>query len=399
MRVLVDDSAAFNQGAGIGRYARHLVPAAAARLPGSHFRLCYAPARRGEAPFADQAFAAFGDQTRVDVRRLWLSRRRADQLWFRVRLPLPLQLLAGRADVVYSPDYTAPPAMGVPRVITVHDLAYLMVPERAPAPLRRYLEAVVPRMMAQAARIVIVSETTRRDIEERYPMHRDKLVVVPNGVERRFFDAIPPGQELRRKLSLPDAYLLSVGTIEPRKNLVNLFAALRARPRLGVPLVVAGRRGWDAEPIYLAAADLERAGLVQFLGHVPDDSLPSLYAGAAALIYPSWYEGFGLPVLEAMAAGVPVVASTAPALTEVGGELITSVAPDQVEAMATAIERAMSLSEQAAPARQARQMRAAAWTWERSGSLLADVLRQLAPSSDDELLVKDNDALPDQATR
>lgn len=383
MRVLVDDSAAFNQGAGIGRYARQLVPAAAAHMPLASFRLCYAPARRGVAPFAAATLAAFDDRSQVEVRRLPVSRRRADQLWFRLRLPVPLQLVAGRADVIYSPDFTAPPSLRIPRLITIHDLAYLLAPERAPAPLRRYLEAVVPRMMNQADRILTVSVTTRRDIEERYRISRQQLVVVPNGVDHRFFDAVPPDEELRLRLGLPQDYLLSVGTIEPRKNLVNLFAALRAIPRLGLPLVIAGGEGWDAQPIYAAAADLERSGRVRFLDHVPDDALPSLYSGATALIYPSWYEGFGLPVLEAMAAGIPVVASTAPALMEVGGDLVSYVAPDQIEAMAAAIDDITASSHRSQPAWQARRTRAAGFSWDRSGKLLAEILGEFAPSAGD----------------
>jgi len=381
VRVLVDDSAAFNQGAGIGRYARQVLPAAAAHLPHASFRLCYAPARRGVPPFAATTLAAFGDRSQVAVRRIPVSRRRADQLWFRLRLPVPLQLVAGRAHVIYSPDFTAPPSFRIPRLITVHDLAYLLAPERASARLRRYLEAVVPRMMDQADRILTVSETTRQDIQERYRIPRHKLVVVPNGVEPRFFNAVPPDEDLRLQLGLPLEYLLSVGTIEPRKNLVGLFAALRAIPRLGLPLVIAGGRGWDSQPIYAAAADLALSGRVRFLGHVPDDALPSLYSGATALIYPSWYEGFGLPVLEAMAAGIPVVASTAPALMEVGGSLATYVAPDQIEAMAAAIEDITVSSQCSEAARQARRTRAGGFSWDRSGKLLAEVLGEFAPSS------------------
>jgi len=376
VRLLVDDSAGFNQGAGIGRYARNILPALAAAWPRLDLTLFYAPATAGPAPFADVALHGLPPETRV--RRAPFSRRRADQLWFRARLPLPVQALAGRADLVYSPDFTVPPAGRAPRALTLHDLAFLVAPERVPAPLRAYLAAAVPRLVAGAALVAVVSETTRRDAIERLRVPAERIALVPNGVAARFFDPPPLTGAQRAKLGLPADYLLTVGTLEPRKNHATLFAALRhLAGRVDLPLVVAGRRGWQDEPILSAAEPLVRSGRVVLLDYVPDALLPGLYAGAAAVVYPSWYEGFGLPLLEALAAGVPTVASTAPALREIGGEAALYAAPDDPAAIADAIAQALTTAQHKPAARAARQDRARRYDWAGAGAALATALRRL----------------------
>jgi glycosyltransferase involved in cell wall biosynthesis len=377
LRVLVDASAAFNQGAGIGRYAREVLAAVRAELPAARFRYVYAPSRPGPPPFDSVARGALAIDGPSQVRRLPFSRRRADQLWFRARLPLPIELFGGRADVVYSPDFTVPFTPLAPRLVTIHDLAFELHPQTAPAPLRRYLSAVVPRQVAVAAHILTVSETTRRDLHERWNVPFERMTTVPNGVDERFFAAQPLAPPRRARLNLPDDYLLFVGTVEPRKNLTTLFAALQLGGTDDAPpLMIAGAKGWSSDPIYAAADELVAAGRVRFLGYVPDEDLPGLYAGAAAVVYPSWYEGFGLPVLEGLAAGVPVVASTVPALREVGGDQVFYGEPAEPASLADALARAL-----AAPSdgrdRENRRAVARRYRWEESGRRLAVVLRAI----------------------
>jgi len=298
-----------------------------------------------------------------------------DQLWFRAGIPLPLRCLAGRADLVYSPDFTAPPDLRTPRVVTVHDLAFLVCPERAPGPLRRYLSAIVPVQVAGAARVVAVSHSTRSDLIERLGTDPERIAVVPNGVDDRFFVASVPDGATRRRLGLPANYLLSVGTLEPRKNHLTLFAALELlKSRVDLPLVVAGSPGWEYEPILKAAERLRRNGRVILLDYVSDDLLPGLYAGAASVIYPSWYEGFGLPVLEALAAGAPVVASDVPALREVAGDRAMFAPPSSPEALAEAIERSLDGDQRSPEARGGRRERARLYSWDNAGRKLAGVL-------------------------
>ncbi|MCC6704659.1 MAG: glycosyltransferase family 4 protein, partial [Thermomicrobiales bacterium] len=309
MRLIVDASAAVNQGAGIGRYARNLLPRLAERLPGSDLTALIA-----RDPGADSAVSADGLGRLTDagyrIKSLPFDRRWADILWFRARLPLVAQLFGGRADLVYSPDFTAPPALRTPSIVTVHDLAWEVAPQFTPAPLRAYLQSVVPRQVAQAAAVVAASRTTANDLQERYGVGPERITIVSNGVDERFFDARPLDEVTRLSLALPADYLLMVGTIEPRKNHLGAFeAVLRSRAAADLPLVVAGRRGWADDEVVARMLDLQERGRVIWLEYVPDPLLPALYAGAAATIYPSWYEGFGIPALEAMAAGSPLVTS------------------------------------------------------------------------------------------
>ncbi len=382
-RVVIDASAAFNQGAGIGRYARNVIPAAALALPNTSFGLFYAPARPGPAPFGADALARFPRDRPVTIHRAPMSRRRADQLWFRAGVPFPLQAFTGPADVIYSPDFTAPPARRVPRLVTVHDLAFLIFPEHTQSRLRSYLEHIVPRQVATAHRVIVVSETTKSDLIERLGLREEQIVVVPNGVEERFFAATPLTVVDRESLSLPEEYLLTVGTVQPRKNHLTLFAAMRLLGgRLDVPLVVAGRRGWDVGPIVEASEDLVHGGRVRFVDYVPDALLPGLYAGATAVVYPSWYEGFGLPVLEALATGVPTVTSDAPALVEVGGEVTIVSSAGRADDLAVAIERALTPMERSAPRREERQRQARRYSWEAAGGRLASLIREVTGAAE-----------------
>lgn len=376
MKILVDDSAAFNQGAGIGRYARNILPAAAALLPGAEFLLLFAPSQPGRAPFHDATVSAFPPEVKVTVRRLPFGRRRADQLWFRARIPLPAQVFSGRSDVAYAPDFTLPPVGRIPRIITIHDLAFEVCLSVTPRALRSYLAAVAPRQARGAARVIAVSHATKHDLIERYAIDPSRIDVVPNGVDQRFFESVPLTSDERTELGIPESYLLMVGTLEPRKNHRNLFAALHTLDgAVDLPLVVAGRAGWEDGPIIEAARPLVEARRVMLVDYVPERLLPGLYAGAAALVYPSWYEGFGLPVAEGLAAGIPVVTGIAAALRETGGDLALYADPARPEEIGARIVDALSSDQQSAAARAARRQWAGRMTWEAAGERLAEVLR------------------------
>lgn len=370
-RLLIDASAAVNQGAGIGRYAREAIAATLPSLQSVQAALWYAPVRNGAPPFLAgvEQVAARNSSPIVAAP---LSRLTVDRLWFRSPVSVPARLVAPHADIAWSPDFTTPPIGNARHLPTIHDLAWEAVPHLAPPTLRAFLDAALRRQLQRTETAFAVSEATRQALLRR-ESPPSRIVVAPNGVEGRFFGAAPPDEELRRRYNLPASYLLMVGTIEPRKNHLGLFTAIRLLgDRLDLPVVLAGGLGWTWEPIVRDAASLEEAGRVVRLGRVPEADLPALYAGAAAVAYPSWYEGFGLPVLEAFAAGKPVVASDTPALREVGGDLASYPDPASPAEIAEALLAALDDSDPARAA--ARIARARSFDWERAGAIIAAVI-------------------------
>ena len=379
MRIAVDYSAAFNQGAGIGRYARNLVPAATGRMQDTAFSLFYAPEPDVGARYANEATERFGTPGQVAIKRAPFDRRRADQIWFRARMPLPIEIWVGSNNLVYSPDFTAPPSLRSPSIVTVHDLAFEIVPERAPDSLRRYLSAVVPRQIKKSAAIVAVSESTKHDLVRFFGVSPNRVTVIPNAADDRFFSAVPLTPVQRQSLGLPDRFLFCVGTIEPRKNHLTLFDALESiAVHQLLPLVIAGRIGWNSDGIMERAQALQRAGRVILLDYVDDRLLPRLYASAAAVVYPSWYEGFGLPVLEGLAAGRPVIASDVPAHREVAGDEAQLVTPGNAESIAKAIIDVHDTDEPTAAEIERRRWQARRYSWESSGAMLAQLFREVA---------------------
>jgi glycosyltransferase involved in cell wall biosynthesis len=277
-----------------------------------------------------------------------------DAVWY----PLVLPRLARRArlDVLHCPTFRAPLAPpACPLVVTVHDLAVLRHPETFNQWTRRYSRLCIPRVARSARLLIAVSEHTKRDLVDVLGTPEEKIRVVPNGVAEVFRPDGPAES---------GDYVLAVGTLEPRKNLARLAEATR---RLGVELRVVGGAGWGR---------VELAGDgVRLLGRVPDDELARLYRGARCLAYPSLYEGFGIPIVEAMACGTPVVTSRGGATEEVAGSAAVLVDPLDPTAIAAGIEDAAARREQLVPAGFAR---ARAFSWAETARRTADVYREAA---------------------
>jgi glycosyltransferase involved in cell wall biosynthesis len=266
---------------------------------------------------------AFGGPGRAAVlaRELW---------WYPFRLSL-----RGSPDVLHCTTYYGPLRARIPAVVTVHDLAVLRMPEAFNAWTRAYVPRVVPHVLRNAARVIAVSEFTASELETLLRIPRDAIRVVPNAVDHATFAPDGPREE--------GDYVLAVGTLEPRKNLARTIAATAL---LGVELRVAGQAGWGGvEP---------RGDHVRWLGHVDDVRLAELYRGARCVVYPSLYEGFGIPVLEAMACGAPVVTSRGGACEELAGGAAVLVDPLDVAAIAAGIEEASRAAGTGGVARAAR---------------------------------------------
>lgn len=281
---------------------------------------------------------------------------------------LPGTLRRTRPDIVHFPNYLAPLATSFPYVVTMHDMTLFITPQ-----LHRWKKllldrTLIPLVARRSEAIVTVSKSARDDIVRILKVRPEKVHVIPNAVSPVFKQVDCGGrlEAVRARYGLHDPYILYVGTIEPRKNLARLIEAFALLRKRGLPhkLVLVGQPGWHCEPIY---AEVERQGLgndVIFTGYVPIDDLPALYTSASAMSFPSLYEGFGMPVLEAMACGTPVVTSSSSSLVEIAHDAALLVDPLSVEEIADALHRVCSDSDLACDLRDRGLLRASHFTWE-----------------------------------
>jgi alpha-1,3-rhamnosyl/mannosyltransferase len=273
----------------------------------------------------------------------------------------------------FEPAYL-PFATPLPTVVTIHDLSHLRHPETHPVGRVRELDRELPSALERADRILAVSDFTRREVIEVFGVDPRRIVTTPLGVEPRFFPRTrAETSALLAGLGLTHGrYFLAVGTLEPRKNIlaaVEAHARLPAAVREGYPLVVAGMKGWLTHAITRGLERAQSRGDVRLLGHVGDEQLPLLYAGAALLSYPSIYEGFGLPLLEAMASGVPVAASNRASMPDVVGDAGVLLEPDDVEGLSSVMLRIASDAGFANELADRGLARAKSFTWERCAAL------------------------------
>ncbi|MGI6380010.1 MAG: glycosyltransferase family 4 protein [Anaerolineae bacterium] len=371
MRIAIDYTAAVCQGAGIGRYTRQLTQALLALDPENRYVLLSAGGKRTEPPWPPN----------VRRRTLPLSDHHLAMIWQRLRLPLFAECLTGAVDLFHSPDFVLPPLLKARSVVTIHDLSFMRLPQCSAPSLLEYLMRSVPRAARRADAILADSHSTREDVIELLDVAPERVHVIYAGVDERF--APQPAEAVREVTSrhgLRTPYLLAVGTLQPRKNypiLMQAFAALRKRASLPHTLAIVGGRGWLTEEIDATIARLGLEDQVQLLGFAPDADLPALYTGASLLAFPSLYEGFGLPALEAMACGTPVVGSTAPSLPEVCGDAALLVDPTDATGLADALERVLIDEELAHTLVSRGRRRAAQFRWEDAAANLLSVYRQV----------------------
>lgn len=261
-------------------------------------------------------------------------------------LPLPYSLFfRRRMDITHFFNFLVPPGVRGKTVATVHDTAFLVYPDTVRTRTRLLLKWNMRRSLRRADRVVTVSEFTRDELTRFYGVAPEKVRVIHNCVDSARFRADLSEKEIARRKSayrLPEEYLLYVGTLEPRKNLVRLveaYAAFRQKHREAPALVLAGRNGWMYESIYQKVEELGLQDSVHFPGYVDEKDKPYLIAGAKIFVFPSLYEGFGIPVLEAMACGVPVLTSNTSSLPEVCENAALLVAPQDSDAIAKGLAR------------------------------------------------------------
>ena len=311
----------------------------------------------------------------VRLRRSWLPMRKPSMRVAWEQLALPALLRRHRPDVLLAPLNVMPILAGCRTVVVVHDLAFLRMRTHRSG-RRNYLAHMTRLSVRRASHVVTVSEFTRREVIELLGAPASKVTAIPNGLGSQF--APRPTEQLdafRERTNLPKQYLLFVGTLEPRKNLAGLFQAYAAaREQIGMPLVVVGAKGWMTDPIFETVRQLKLGDHVRFEGFVSDAELPLYYAAATALAYPSLYEGFGLPPLEGMASGVPVVTSTGSSLVEVVGEAALLVAPGDTVGLSRALVRVATDADLRQQLRAAGLQQASAFSWRRTATTTLGVL-------------------------
>jgi len=289
--------------------------------------------------------------------------------------------LAGslRGRLLWSPNNTGPLAVAH-QICTIHDIIPLDRPEWFSANFSRWYQWLMPRLARRVQHVIAISEFTKRRVMERLRVSADRITVIPNGVDSCFHPQPESEVDLvRRELGIPTPhYLLCLGSMEPRKNVGRLLAAwerIADRVPDDVHLVISGAKGSST---VFSEVSLDRIPLrVHFTGYVKQEHLPALYSGALALVYPSLYEGFGLPPLEAMACGTPVVTSSTTSIPEVTGDAAILVDPEDAEAIADGMLRVVESEELRENLRRAGLARAAQFSWDAAAAATRTLLQQM----------------------
>lgn len=307
------------------------------------------------------------------------------QHWWLIGLPLYAR--RRRFDIFHGTNYEVPLLTRCPTVLTIHDLSLFLYPATHEARRVRRARRRLPLMARRATMIITPTESVRREVCAHFRIDPAKVVAVPEA-PRRFFRPLSPDEitAARKRLHLEEDFLLAVGTIEPRKNLHTLVRAFeeiahgrqqQTSARKPLRLVIAGKSGWLNDQFFADVARSTISERIHFTGYVSDEDLRAYYSCCEAFIYPSVYEGFGLPPLEAMACGAPVIAGRIPALCETLGETAARLfAPTDVQALVNAISELISNRELRLQLSIAGQSHAAKFTWERAAQLTRDVYEE-----------------------
>lgn len=314
---------------GVGYYVRHLLEALVSQQNSPDY-----------VGFASGLHPPNLSNFSLKYRRLPVPSRLLYKCWEHTGLPCVDNFLGG-VDVYHAMNYVLPPTAKAKRILSIHDLCFLRHPEWASPKIVGPFQRTIRKHAHEADKVIACSESTRREIIELLELPDDRIRVICDAADT-MFQPIEP--EVARKqvadlLNITFPYMLFVGTREPRKNLGNL---LEAFSKADIPhhLIIAGGSGWNSNDLQEQVTRLNLADKVHFTGYIHDRALfPALYSAATAFVFPSWYEGFGLPVLEAMACGCPVIASNATSMPEVGGDAALYVTPQDADAWASTLEK------------------------------------------------------------
>jgi glycosyltransferase involved in cell wall biosynthesis len=375
MRIAYDAAPLLNARTGVGHYAATLLERLLELDQDLWFSL-FAITRQRDT-------SSVPDHERVSFKHVRIPARVAVTAWEHSGLASGDRFLfgnqIGEADVVHGTNFWIPPiqsASGAKGIVTIHDLTFWFYPELCTPQVRRY-RWIVPKVLQRCAAVLVPSQTIRDQAAAELGFPGDRIVVTPEGV-RNAFTGASPDPVLAAGIGVRGDYLLFVGTQEPRKNLDRLISAFARLEDKKLQLVIAGPPGWGSVDLPGVVHKLGLDGRVIFSGYLPDAQIGSLMAGARAFVFATLYEGFGLPPLEAMAAGVPVVAARAGSLPEVLGDGPFWCDPLDVDSIAEAITKAAGDEGARATAVELGRKRAASYDWSTTAELTLETYRRVA---------------------
>ncbi|MFN8439297.1 MAG: glycosyltransferase family 1 protein [Caldilineaceae bacterium] len=374
-RIVIDYTPAVRQQAGIGRIIRGQVQGLLDAATGWEIHLFVV----GRVSEADRKAAPLPLHTTP------LDERNMVRIWHRLGSPVPrVDWFTGcPIDLFHATDFVLAPSAARRKLLTVHDLAFLFYPDAAMPSLHRYLNVVVPASVRRSDHILADSYNTAKDLQEQWQVAPEKISVVQGAVDHQRFQPVQDTekwQAARAKYKIGDQpFIFALSRLEPRKNfarLIEAFAIARDKAHLPHRLVIGGSKGWLYESIFAKVSELQLQDLVLFPGFIDDADLPTLFSAAEFFAYPSLYEGFGLPILEAQACGAAVLTADNSCLPEAGGEGALYVQATDVESIVTGILKLAEDSQLRQQYRRAALINAAQFTWERSAEQLIEAYRK-----------------------
>lgn len=373
MRVVLDGKPLASLRTGIGHYGFELARSLAQIAPSDDFTfIC-------PVPLAPSAAVDFKKYRRPNFHEIHFNSPRLNRYWW--SLGLPLYLSGSKFDLFHGVNYELPRLRVIPTVVTIHDLSLLLHDDTHLKPLTRRARRRLPRVAQSADMIITDSAAMKREIADHLKVPKEKIAVT-HLAPRSVFKPLPPQQtlEARQRLKIADEFILFVGTIEPRKNLqalIRAFSEIQRTNGRNIQLVIAGREGWLMDEFYSLIHSSELDELVRFTGYLSDEDLCALYSSCAVFVYPTLYEGFGLPPLEAMSCGAAVVTSDIPVMRESVGEAAVRVDPNSVTGLAQAITNVLENPGMREQLSQAGIEQAGRFTWERTAAQTLEVYRQV----------------------
>jgi glycosyltransferase involved in cell wall biosynthesis len=360
--------------AGVHQYAKRLLQSLSGFEDLSDLRLTalVSPAARNQVAVANYPVRLASRTTEQPFSRIFVE-----------QVETPRMLRELRADLYHGLGFVAPLRAPCPTIVTVHDLSFVTQPRAHKWFNRTYLSLATARSCRRAARVIAVSVWTKRDVERRFSVAADKIDAIPHGVDHEHFKPLPPAEiaAFRAQHGIGDHAIFFLGSLEPRKNLpalIEAFSILDSRfSILDFQLFIGGSPGWKYDDIFKRIQSLGLGDRVKLLGRVSDEELPKWYGACAVFAYPSLYEGFGLPVLEAMACGAPVVTSNVTSLPEVVGDAGIMIEPTDAKALADALSRVLNDDALHATMRSKGIARAAQFTWRRTAEMTIESYRRV----------------------